>query len=133
MTRLFVFMAILCAGAVPAVAQSTYSTITINKKMQPGLLLELPNSTDVAEGTILQKLKETGYKPETSGAMFWKTNKQDGFYVFNGVTLPALNNQKLDLYFKIEAKGKPAKEQSLMYMLVSKGYDNFVSQELDSV
>jgi hypothetical protein len=133
MTRLFVLMAVLCAGTVSAVAQATYSTISINKKMQPGLLLELPNNTDVAEGTLLQKLKETGYKPETSGAMFWKKNKQDGFYVFNGVTLPALNNQKLDLYFKIERKGRAANEQSLMYMLVSKGYDNFVSQELDSV
>lgn len=133
MTRLFVLMAFLCAGTLSAVAQATYSTITINKKMQPGLILELPNTTDVAEGTLLQKLKETGYSPETSGAMFWKKNKQDGFYVFNGVTLPALNNQKLDLYFKIEPKGRKAKDQSTMFMLVSKGYDNFVSQELDSV
>lgn len=133
MTRLFVLLAFLCAGTLPVFAQATYSTISINKKMQPGLQLELPNNTEVAEGTLLQKLKETGYKPETSGSMFWKKNKQDGFYVFNGVTLPALNNQKLDLYFKIERKGKPSQEQSLMYMLVSKGYDNFVSKELDSV
>ena len=132
MTRLFVLMALLCAGSTAAVAQSAYSTITINKKAQPGLLLELPNNTDVAEGTLLQKLKETGYKPETSGAMFWKKNKQDGFYIFNGVTLPALNNQKLDLYFKIESKGRKARDQSMMYMLVSKGYDNFVSPEVDS-
>ena len=133
MTRLLVLMTVLCAGTASAVAQSTYSTIAINKKMQPGLLLELPNNTDVAEGTLLQKLKETGYKPETSGAMFWKKNKQDGFYVFNGVTLPALNNQKLDLYFKIDGKGRKARDQSVMSMLVSKGYDNFVSPELDSV
>jgi hypothetical protein len=126
-------MSLLCAGVISTVAQSTYSTISINKKMQPGLLLELPNNTEVAEGTLLQKLKETGYKPETSGAMFWKKNKQDGFYVFSGVTLPALNNQKLDLYFKIDKKGRPAKDQSLMYMLVSKGYDNFVSPQVDSV
>lgn len=133
MTRLFVLMAFLCAGTISAVAQATSSTITINKKMQPGLILELPNTTEVAEGTLLQKLKETGYSPETSGAMFWKKNKQDGFYVFNGVTLPALNNQKLDLYFKIERKGRKAKEQSTMSMLVSKGYDNYVSLESDSV
>lgn len=100
--------------------------------MQPGLLLELPNTTAVAEGTLLQKLKETGYKPETSGAMFWKKNKQDGFYIFNGVTLPALNNQKLDLYFKIDRKSRSDKDKSLMYMLVSKGYDNFVSPDVDS-
>lgn len=133
MTRLFVLMAFLCAGSLSAAAQASYSTITINKKMQPGLVLELPNTTEVAEGTLLQKLKETGYSPETSGAMFWKKNKQDGFYVFNGVTLPALNNQKLDLYFKIEQKGRKAKDQSTMSMLVSKGYDNYVSRETDSV
>src|SRR5688572_8164131 len=67
MTRSFVLMAFLCAGTMSTVAQATYSTITINKKMQPGLVLDLPNTTEVAEGTLLQKLKETGYTPETSG------------------------------------------------------------------
>ena len=100
--------------------------------MQPGLVLELPHNTDMAEGTLLQKLKETGYAPETTGAMFWKKSKQDGFYVFNGVTLPALNNQKLDLYFRIDRKSRSDKDKSMMYMLVSKGYDNYVSPESDS-
>ena len=133
MTRLFVLMTVLCAATIPALAQSSYSAITINKKMQPGLMLELPHTTEMAEGTLLQKLKETGYSPETTGAMFWKKNKQDGFYVFNGVTLPALNDQKLDLYFKIDRKSRAAKDKSTMYMLVSKGYDNYVSPESDSV
>lgn len=132
MKRLFVLMAVLCVGTMPALAQATYSSITINKNIQPGLMLELPNNAEMAEGTLLQKLKETGYKPETSGAMFWKKNTQDGFYVFNGVTLPALNNQKLDLYFKIDQTGRKAKDQSTMYMIVSKGYDNYVSRESDS-
>ena len=100
--------------------------------MQPGLVLELPHTVEMAEGTLLQKLKETGYAPETSGAMFWKKNKQDGFYVFNGVTLPALNNQKLDLYFKIDQKSRSNKGNSVMHMLVSKGYDNYVSPDSDS-
>ena len=133
MTRLFVLMAVLCAGTMPALAQSSYSAITINKKLQPGLMLEIPHNTEMAEGTLLQKLKETGYAPETTGAMFWKKNKQDGFYVFNGVTLPALNNQKLDLYFKIDRKSRSENDKSTMYMLVSKGYDNYVSPESDSV
>jgi hypothetical protein len=100
--------------------------------MQPGLILQLPNNTTSSEGTILQKLSETGYKPETKGALLWKRNKTDGFYVFNGVQLPALDNQKLDLYFKVEPKSRSQKDQSTIYMLVSKGYDNFVSLESDS-
>ncbi len=132
MKKLFILMGFLCGSMTFILAQSTFSTVTINKKMQPGLLLQLPNNTDIAEGTILQKLKETGYKPETTGSLFWKKNKQDGFYVFNGVQLPALNNQQLDLYFKVN-KNKKEKGTSTMYMLVSKGYDNFVSPESDSV
>jgi hypothetical protein len=132
MKKIFILLAFVCSATVTISAQSAFSAITINKKVQPGLLLHLPNNTDVAEGTLLQKLKETGYKPETSGSLFWKKNKQDGFYIFNGVQLPALNNQQLDLYFRIE-KDKAVKGSSLMYMLVSKGYDNFVSPEVDAV
>lgn len=124
---LFVFL-----GCLAALPQSNFSTITINKKLQPGLVLELPNNTSVAEGTILQKLNETGYTPETKGKLFWKKNKLDGFYVFNGVELAALNNQKLDMYFKVEPKSKSRKNQSVIYLLVSKGYDNFISPEADS-
>jgi len=125
-------MAFLCAGIATASSQSIFTTITINKNIQPGLVLHLPDNTDVAEGTILQKLKETGYSPETKGKLLWKKNKRDGFYVFNGIELPALNNQKLDMYFKVEKESKSQKEQSIIYLLVSKGYDNFISPEVDS-
>jgi len=132
MTRLYLFIAFLFIGIAPALSQATFTTININKNLQPGLVLHLPNNTDVAEGTILQKLKETGYSPETKGKLFWKKNKLDGFYVFNGITLPALNNQKLDMYFKVEQESSSHKDQSIIYLIVSKGYDNFISPEVDS-
>ncbi len=133
MIRICLFITFLFAGIKQASSQATFTTITINKNIQPGLVLHLPNNTDVAEGTILQKLKETGYSPETKGKLFWKKNKLDGFYVFNGITLPALNNQKLDMYFKVERESSSQKDQSIIYLLVSKGYDNFISPEVDSV
>src|SRR5688500_19252406 len=132
MNRLYLWIEFLFVGIVPALSQASFTTVTINKNIQPGLVLHLPNNTDVAEGTILQKLKETGYSPETKGKLFWKKNKLDGFYVFNGISLPALNNQKLDMYFKVEKESKSQKEQSIIYMLVSKVYDNFISQEVNS-
>jgi hypothetical protein len=131
MTKLPLLIVSLFAGSMAALSQSVSTTITINKKIQPGLMLSLPNNTDVAEGTILQKLKETGYSPETKGTLFWKKNKLDGFYVFNGITLPALDNLKLDMYFKVEQKSKKQNDQSIIYLLVSKGYDNFISSEAD--
>ncbi|MEP7371871.1 MAG: hypothetical protein ABI675_00695 [Chitinophagaceae bacterium] len=132
MSKSFLLIVLFFAGVLTASSQASFTTITINKKIQPGLVLELPNNTDVAEGTILQKLKETGYTPETKGKLFWKKNKLDGFYVFNGISLAALNNQKLDMYFKVEPKSKTQKDQSIIYLLVSKGYDNFISPEADT-
>src|SRR5688572_21670042 len=132
MTKLCFTLAFALAGSLTASSQATFTTIDVNKNLQPGLVLHLPNNTDVAEGTILQKLKETGYAPETTGRLFWKKSKKDGFYVFNGITLPALNNQKLDMYFKVNRESKSQKDQSIIYLLVSKGYDNFISPESDS-
>lgn len=133
MIKLRLFILFLFAGIAPASTQSTFTTITLNKNIQPGLVLHLPNNVDVTERTILQKLSETGYAPETKGRFFWKKNKLDGFYIFNGVTLPALNNQKLDMYFKVEEESKSNKNESIIYLLVSKGYDNFISPDVDSV
>ncbi len=132
MIKTFVILMCFLAVKTTASSQAAYSTITINQKPQPGLILQLPNNTELAEGTILQKLKETGYSPETKGALFWKKNKQDGFYVFNGIQLPELSNQKVDMYFKVDRKSKKQKNESTIYMLVSKGYDNFISPEADS-
>ena len=111
MSRFILLFVFLFAALLNASSQASFTTITINKNLQPGLVLQLPNNTDVAEGTILQKLKETGYSPETKGKLFWKKNKLDGFYVFNGVELSALNKQKLDMYFKVEQKSKSQKDQ----------------------
>jgi len=118
---------VLATSIITARAQSSSTTIQYNEKMQPALVLELPNTTDEAEGTIIQKLKETGYNAETQGHLFWKKNKIDGFYVFNNVVLPSVSNQKLDMYFKVVQKNQEEKNNSTVYLLVSSGNENFVS------
>lgn len=123
----------LIISATTAQSQSSSTSIAYNKNMQPALWLELPNTQDDVEATILKKLKETGYKPETEGRLFWKNNKIDGFYVFNNVVLPSLSEQKLDMYFKVVQKNKEEKNNSLLYLLVSTGNENFTSPERDAL
>jgi len=132
MKKISALTLVLAGSAITATAQSTFTTITYKEKLQPALTIQLPNTTDVAQGTILQKLKETGYNPETKGMLFWKTNKLNDFYVFDNVQLPELNNQKLDMYFKVAKATSGDKEQSTVYLMVSKGYDNFVSPQTDT-
>lgn len=120
---------LLFASAVAASAQSVSTSVKYNKADRPALMLYLPYNQDVAEGTILTKLKETGFEPESKGSLFWKQNKVDGYYVFKGVTLrsPEGENQLVDLYFKVDRRGSKKDNQSVMYMMTSKGGDNFVT------
>lgn len=112
-------------------AQPFSAQIKYDKDMQPGLKLELPYTTDVSEGTILKKLEDIGYKPETKGALFWKQNTINGFYVFKGVSLPSQNGFRVDLYFDVKSKSRKEKDKSVMSLLISKGGDSFVSAESD--
>ena len=123
---------VLATSIITARAQSSVTTIEYNKTMQPALVLELPNTTNDVEGTIIGKLKQIGYNPETHGHLFWKTNTVDGFYVFNNVVLPSLSTQKLDMYFKVLQKNKEGKDNTTLYMLVSKGNGNFASPQMDT-
>ena len=132
MKKQYMLSFVLATSIITARAQSSITTIEYNKTMQPALVLELPNTTHDVEGTILKKLKEIGYNPLTQGHLFWKKNTIDGFYVFNNVVLPSLSAQKLDMYFKVVQKNKEEKDNTTLYMLVSKGNGNFASPQIDT-
>lgn len=118
---------------INASAQSVSTTVKFNKADRPALMLYLPYNEDVAEGTILTKLKEIGFEPETKGSLFWKQNKVDGYYAFKGVVLKpdSGTNVLTDLYFKVDRRGKKKDNQSVIYLLTGKGADNFVTDASD--
>ncbi len=114
---------------INASAQSVSTTVKFNKVDRPALMLYLPYSEEVAEGTILAKLKEIGFEPESKGSLFWKQNKVDGYYAFKGVVLKpdSATNVLTDLYFKVDRRGSKKDNQSVIYLITSKGTDNFVT------
>lgn len=116
---------------IASFSQSTPTSVTYNKATRPALTLALPYSQEIAEGTIVQKLKEIGYNPETKGALFWKKNKMDGYYVFKNVELRNTNRQLVDLYFKVKPKSRKEKDRSVIYLLVGQGDERFISSETE--
>ena len=125
-------MIFLVAGTIATFGQSTVTSVEYKKALRPALILPLTFNSETAEQTILAKLKETNYKPEKSGGFLNKKNKEEGFYKFSGVVLPELANQQLDLYFKVDPLENGGNNRSSITLLVSKGYENFVSAETDS-
>jgi hypothetical protein len=113
-------------------AQSVSTSVKFDKSNKPALMLYLPYNQEIAEGTILTKLKEIGFEPETSGSLFWKQSKVNGFYAFKGVALKGDKSELVDLYFKVDRRGSKKDNQSVMYLLTSKGADNFISDASDA-
>jgi len=111
-------------------SQAMVTSVSYNKISEPGLMLELPYNTDVSEGFIVDNLKKIGYEPQTTGKLFWKNNKVNGFYTFKDVRLEGLD-QSVDLYFKVEQKSRQEKDHSIIYMLIAKGENNFISSGSD--
>jgi hypothetical protein len=112
-------------------AQASYTSVSYNKSSQPALMLELPYNEEVSEGFIVDNLKKTGYDPETKGKLFWKQNKLNGFYIFKDVRLEGASGTA-DLYFKVDQKSKRQKNASVIYLLIGKGENNFVSSDSDN-
>lgn len=121
------FILFLCLNH--AFAQSTSTTVKFNKLSTPALMLLLPYNEEIAQGAIIQKLKEIGYTPETSGALLWKKNTVDGYYQFKNVVLHDMQGKVVDLYFKVDQKSRKEKNQSYIYMLIGTRENIFASSE----
>lgn len=120
--------------SVAAQSQSSSTTIQYNRNMQSALRIELAGTTEDVKAMILQKLKQTGYKPATGSYQFPNDNKTDGFYVFNKVRLTSRDTQAFDMYFKVVTeKNEENKDNSTLYLLLSKGNENFFSPGNDSM
>jgi hypothetical protein len=130
MKKITAFFLLLSATCLQARSQSTLTSISYNKTIQPALMLELPYNEDVSQDFIVASLKKTGYNPETKGKLFWKQNKLDGFYIFKGVRLQGASRE-VDLYFKVEQKGKRSKDESIIYLMASKEEGTFISSATD--
>jgi hypothetical protein len=98
-------------------AQSVITKAEYNKTMQSAVTNEFPFEKATTEDAIVAKLKALGYSPKSS----------KGYSVYKMVKLPELGTETYDLYFSADKKSKKEKEKSIVTLLISKGYDNFVN------
>lgn len=57
-----------------------------------------------------------------------RSSSSKGYRVFKAISWPEVSSDKLDVYYKVDGR----KGKSEVTMLVSKGYDNFVSNQSDA-
>lgn len=100
-----------------SVAQTKKATTEYQKIARPALVNELPFPVKTVEDAIEEAFSKMGYKGSSS----------KGFIVYKGVRLKELGNESYDLYFMVDKKSKRDKENSIVTMMLSKGFDAFIS------
>jgi hypothetical protein len=96
------------------------ASIEYNKVVQPCVMVDYNVPADMVEGALREKM---------SNAKLGSGSKaKDGFRMWKGITMTDIAAEKMDYYFRIDDK----KGTSTLYMMTSKGYDNFLKPETDA-
>lgn len=117
------FLLSLLLLAAPGLrAQNVQETrIRFAKAEQPGLIAEFPFPAGVANAALHTRLEQAGLK---------KPKSEKGFDSYQGVSWPEISPGQVDVYARVDRKDD---QISTVVLLVSKGYDNYVSAASDPV
>jgi len=117
MKQVFILMTACCL-CVFSVAQTRTTTTEYQKVSRSALVNEVPFPAKTVENAIEDAFSKKGYKGSSS----------KGFTVYKGVRLPELGNDAYDLYFMVDKKSRKDNDNSIVTLMVSKGFDEFVTE-----
>jgi len=120
MKKILCSLALLVAAAGTVMAQQVRETaVKFNKTSEPALVAEYDKPAGIVEAALKDRLEKEG---------LGKMKSSKGFMTYKGVLWNSVSSDKLDVYFRVEGK----KDKSAVTVLVSKGYDNFISSGSDA-
>lgn len=105
-------------------SQAREGRAKINKTEYPVVMAEFNYPADV-----VTKVIENHFSDMKIG----RSKGFKGYQKFEGVTVPQLSESKIDLFYKVDKKSKKESDKSIVYLAISKGYENFVSSATDGV
>lgn len=104
-------------------AQNIYvSNVDYNKQQQQGTIAEYNYTQGMVSKVLEDELERT----------VGKAKKEKGFLVYRGIHINEISPDAIDLYIKVDRKSKKEKDKAVAYVLVSKGYDNFIQPSVDA-
>lgn len=113
-----IFVAGLAFSTNTTFAQTAETSVSYNKSNANGFVNNINGEKDAVATSLSEYFKKTFDS---------KSNSSKGYTLYKGVSWPEVSTDKLDVYYKVENK----KGNNKVTMLVSKGYDNFISSVTD--
>lgn len=99
-------------------AQAGEAAVSYNKTNANGYVVNVEGDKEILNVSLDDYFKK---------AFNAKSTTSKGFKTFKGVSWPEVASDKLDVYYKVDGK----KGKNTVTVLVSKGYDNFISGASD--
>lgn len=115
-----VFVGAMMLSAMAIFGQAKPVSTMIEKENRDAIMIEIKQPVDITTDALEQKLQRAGLKAKV----------RKGAASFKGVILSEISKDKIDLYTKVESGPN---NTSLVYMAVSKGYNNFTNSGNDTV
>jgi len=105
--------------SIPAIAQNAREgSVRYKSEDRNGVMADFDAPKDQTEDALAKRL---------DAANIGKKNRESGYWKYEGVNWPEIAPEKVDVYFNVERH----KGSSVVYMLVSTGYGNFVTTALN--
>jgi hypothetical protein len=121
MKYIYTLIVTLCF-AFATMAQSRTETVSYLKINRQAVVNEIPFAEKTVRDAIDSKMQQLGYKGKDS----------KGFTVYKGVKIAELGNDSYDLYFMADKKGRKDKDNSVLTLMISKGFEVFAADSTDA-
>ncbi|MBL7744124.1 MAG: hypothetical protein JNN00_11665 [Chitinophagaceae bacterium] len=121
MKRVLLSLLIVSFFSTVVFSQAYEGTIEYTKKKQQAFVIDYPYPPEAAENAIIKKMEDLGYKGKEEKGLF---NKDKGFRVYKGAFITDIMSSSMDYAFKVEAKGRKDKDQSVVYLIIMKDGEN---------
>lgn len=118
-----ILVTLFFAFSLSAFSQSRSTEVEYQKISRPALVNDIPFPANTIEDAIKDYFAKKGYKASST----------KGFTVYKGVSLNELGAGSYDIYFMVDKKSRKEKELSTVTVMISKGFDEFVSNNSDAL
>ena len=100
-------------------AQARDASVMIDKENRNAVMITIDQPEKITYDALQQRMERSGLKEK----------EKKGIVSYKGVTLSEISPDKVDIYTKVETGPN---NSSVVYMAVSRGYNNFTNTTVDS-
>jgi hypothetical protein len=117
--KIFLLTMVPFLSGLAMYGQARDASVMIDNENRNAVMITIDQPEKITREALRQRMERSGLKEKA----------RNGMVKYKGVMLSEISQDKVDIYTKVE---KGPNDGSVVYMAVSRGYNNFTNSEVDS-